>query len=184
MTTLDKKQVKFLSGYATMLIEDDIESKVKALRETDEWKDAVEEGKKDKEVLVAVGTYHKQLNDEQSAYTLSQELKGLNENLKIAEDSPFRDGLRSVTFKNRTDEAIQELVDSQLVFSSTTYARKKTGFISFTSTPWSTINKVEKEMNARLSVTAEDDFDTIVDSLISKFDTQKLVDAIVENNKD
>ena len=51
MTTLNNDQAQFLADYTMLLVRDTVEEKLKALRETDEWKNSIEEGKTDEKVL-------------------------------------------------------------------------------------------------------------------------------------
>ena len=63
------------------------------------------------------------------------------------------------------------------------YAQRKTGYFETLSSLWNTIGKIRKEREGRLCVTNEGDFDDIVNSLITRFDTEKILSEAVENYK-
>lgn len=179
MTTLNTEQVQFLSEYAIMQIDIEVENKLKALRKTDEWKEAIEKGKKDKDVLKRVEDYKKRLEDTNKLFKIENDLKTLNSDLHITQLNDYNKSFDKVHFSEQTD--IEKTINEYLEEKATYYAKELTGYYtSWHSLPY---RKVREEIKGRLSVTNVGNFDEIVDSMIERFDIDSLVKEYVEYSK-
>jgi len=195
MTTLKTKQAEFLNSYIMMLITDDVTDKLKALRETDEWKQAIEDGKKDEKILESIEEDRKNYETKNKIKELKTQVEELSKDIKydrytIAWINPDEDCCRLndarleeaqiITFD---EEYITKRVAEELDHLASKYAIEKTGFVqNFTS--WShPYDKILKQVEARLSVTSLANFDDIVEGTLSHIDTDEIVQQVIEHNK-
>ena len=185
MSTLTNKQSSFLTDYSMMVIVDEVNEKLDAFLETDEWKNAVEEGKKDEKVLEKVEKERTRLNNLVKANELKKQVKELAEELEIPYVLGFTNSWdNTISLANPfmpTD--VEGSVEKELECESERYARNKTGHINKVY-QWSTpMEKVHTEVRSRMSVEPQGNFDEITDNIISLFDTEELFQKVLEHNK-
>ena len=187
MATLNTKQSQFLTDYTMMLLTDEINEKLEALRETDEWKNAIEEGKKDKEILASVGKFQVRLEDSNRITELNKELQNLNEKHNweyLVATTTWDGGLREPSHSTMDESEIKNRVEEVLDTRVLQYALAKTGFVKYIDSWGKPYNDLQTEVRARLAITNLGNFDEIVEGVLSRFDTDKVVQVIVDRNKD
>ena len=186
MTTLSNKQSQFLTNYSMLILTEDVDNKLKALKETDEWKNAIDEAKKDQKNLDDVEKEKKRLNAYVRFNKIKKELEILSEitdtsyvlaylsawdNNSLQKGNPFN--------PTNIDERLEDMLNNQAERD----ARNKTGFVTHFSSYGSIYGKLYAEIRSRLSITNISDFDEISEAIVSKFNTDELVKQIVEDNK-
>ena len=188
MTTLKTKQVEFLKDYTLMQIEDDVKIQLDELRKGDEWKAAIEAGKKDANIL-------KGAEDQKSYYTKKNKLFELNQEVEeICKDSELSDYTLAYKYGNGnvdrayltpfTEKDIEKTVTDYINNRVENYALKQTNIPSHWNSRWDRVgNHIRTEIDARLSVTNLDNFDAIVDGTLSHFDIDAIVQAIRDDRK-
>lgn len=186
MTTLNNDQAKFLADYTLLLISDEVNEKLNANRETDEWKEAVEEGKVDEETLESVEIRKAQLKKDSSLKVLQDKIQKIDENYFIGQhyvDDYDGTVVESLYIPERTDEEIEKLVQNYLDSLAESYAIRKTGFITNYHGYNKPLSRIRDEVYARLSIEPLGNFDDTVASLMARFDLNDTVQKIVANHK-
>lgn len=182
MTTLKNKQSGFLANYSMMLITDKVNEKLTAFRKGDEWKNALEEGKKSKKNLDKVEEERKHLTHLVKLDDIRKQIKELDSNYVLAYKATWNNSLEHASFYTPDDieknckELLNNLAENDAV--------KATGCRERAHAWHTPLDKVQTEIRARLSIEPNGNFDEIVDTLVNRFDIEKLFQELLEANKD
>ena len=183
MTTLNVEQTEFLHNYTMMVLENDINEQLSLLRESDEFKEAIEEGKTDKDILIKI---EKLKEDLKKANELIEIKKNLIENFDgkytIALSHNNRDYDLDEAYINLNKVDIDKALEKEIECKALEYATDKTGYFKNSQSRISFYD-IRTEVKARLSVSLLGNFDDIVDSILGQFDTIEIVETAIENWK-
>ena len=177
--TLTKEQTNFLSDYTYFQVENEVNTKLKELRESDEWKEAVEEGKQDEKVLKLVDEHKKYIERDTKLLDIHTQLREIDPNYCIAyNECDYLDEVFPYVPKDKTfEERVEEYKNARAI----DYAINKTGFVS--SVNKYDLKEVYNEIEARISLEPIANFDNIVDRISSKFEIQDIVNKVVAKRK-
>ena len=185
MTTLNVEQTEFLHNYTMMVLENDINEQLSLLRESDEFKEAIEEGKTDKDILIKI---EKLKEDLKKANELIEIKKNLIENfdgkytIALSHNNRDYDLDEAYINLNKADIDIDKVLEKEIEYKALEYATDKTGYFKNSQSGISFYD-IRTEVKARLSVSLLGNFDDIVDSILGQFDTIEIVETAIENWK-
>ena len=179
--TLNIKQSQFLTGYVMMELQNEVTDKLKELRETDEWSKAIKEGRQDATVLKRIQERKENYEKNIKLNELKQQIEALGK-YTVAHNDTGRDyDLEKVCLciPEDIDKSVSEYTENVVI----SYAENKTGFIQYFCTWCNEYNKLHTEVRARLAITNLNNFDEIVEATIARFDTDEIVQNLVDNAK-
>ena len=180
MTTLNVEQTEFLHNYTMMVLENDINEQLSLLRESDEFKEAIEEGKTDEDVLAKIEKLKEILEKENKLVEIKKNLiENFDEKYTIAYN---RDYELDEAYIKSDETDIDKVLEKELNKLVEQYATDKTGYFE-NSQSGINLYDIKTEVRARLSVNPLGNFDDIVDSMLGQFDTTEIVETAVENWK-
>jgi len=191
MTTLKTKQVQFLKDYTLMRINDQVNDQLKALRKSDEWNKAIEEGEKDAKILKDIEERKQDYLNRNKLFDLNEQVIALGKDLNSGNNKHFigynygNVELEEAWIEKVSDEDIEKRLASTLKTRAENYAYNKTGYVYSWNCRWNDRGeKIHKEIDARLSVSNLDNFDAIVEGMLSHFNIDEIVQTITEDNKE
>jgi hypothetical protein len=171
-----------------MEIKNEVDNKLKILRETEEWAKAVETAKQDPDIIESGEKQRKRLEESKQFKELQTQVEDLsakseNFSYTLAWDNGREYDLEKAYFSDTTvdiDKVVSELIERRAI----NHAKNKTGFIDTFYLWTDAYNELNTEVKARLSITNLDNFDEIVEATCVRFDTDEIVQQLVDNSKD